>query len=205
MDRTQFQQHHFEETGISCPPSILNASEKRRMDFLAGRALTKRAFEYFDLPHKDVPIGPDCVPIWPTDIRGSISHTENWAAVLISLETKYFPGVDIEATLSERAMHSVSRIVLDSCEQRAITQSGLSQRTGMAAAFSGKETLYKALYPIVGSYFGFEAARLTNMSAQGGMEFELTKKLGKGLLEGQIHKIELNVFSNQVLTWLIHK
>jgi len=51
--------------------------------------------------------------------------------------------------------------------------------------FSAKESLFKALYPHVGNYFGFEAAKLLELHLEAGvLIFELRSSLSSQIISG---------------------
>ncbi|MCJ8335962.1 MAG: 4'-phosphopantetheinyl transferase superfamily protein, partial [Epibacterium sp.] len=73
------------------------------------------------------------------------------------------------------------------------------------AVFSAKETLYKALFPVVQSFFGFEAAEFVGVSDPGVLTLRLTKTLHASLAEGSMFNIRFTVEGDRVFTWLVQQ
>lgn len=97
----------------------------------------------------------DRSPCFPESVSGSISHHHNQAIALLSDSKKLAIGGDSErcnpSVLQEIKLHLTSdneRInFLDlSCDGNFL----------LLLTFSAKESLFKALYPRVGYYFGCE-------------------------------------------------
>jgi len=204
MGQCAFYPELFNEMGIYLPSQLKTAVAKRRAEFLAGRVLARSAFLELDLLPETIPIGLNRAPVWPTGVQGSISHTKKWCAALVTRQAGHFPGVDIEANLSERAIQSVGDTIMDLSEHTIAETTGLGRTAAMTAVFSGKETLFKALHPITRKYFGFEAARLHALSQRDIFRFSLTRELATNFPKGQMHNINVCFFSGHVLTWCMH-
>lgn len=205
LNKGAFDPGLFDIAGVDLPEGLHGAIDKRRAEFLAGRALAHRALDALGHPHVQIPIGPNRAPIWPKGIQGAISHTNDWCAVILTNQPDLYLGVDVEVNLTQDAMKSVSRVVLNQDEESTISNADIPRNAALAAAFSGKETLYKGLYPLVGKFFGFDAARLIQFTGDGHIQFELTRDLADSLLKGQKHTVQLLRFEKHVLTWHIHK
>ena len=74
-------------------------------------------------------------------------------------------GVDVEPLDSASRVESVRRLFIDTQEQALVTASPIEDAVLLMAIFSAKESLFKALYPSVGRWFGFQAARVIDASA----------------------------------------
>lgn len=132
---------------------------KRRRDFEAGRTAARRALADLGVdPASPVLQGAHREPLWPTGITGSITHAHGWAIAAVAPSTAvgglgidlehrdaWFPGLANEVAFGAELDHLRS---LGPEEQRAAT----------VALFAAKESVYKAFFPRVGRYFGFEAA-----------------------------------------------
>ena len=75
----------------------------------------------------------------------------------------------------------------------------------VTALFSAKETLFKALYPSVGRFFGFEAATLSEPPKASSLTLRLTEPLGANLPAGRCFDIRVQFATDHVLTWLINR
>ena len=75
-------------------------------------------------------------------------------------------GIDIQTSLSTPAAEKLQGRILSRDEVRVIEQHPLPRATSVALCFSAKESIYKALYPIVKRYFGFASAELYAIDTQ---------------------------------------
>ena len=72
-----------------------------------------------------------------------------------------------------------------------------------AQIFCAKETLFKALYPVVQEVFGFDCAETVALPDANHIQLRLTKPLHPTLPEGSIFEICHMRLPDQTLTWLI--
>ncbi|NUF45435.1 hypothetical protein HUN11_17015, partial [Acinetobacter pittii] len=75
--------------------NLSTAHNKRKVEFIASRQLIKYGLN--DLAYKPVNIekGTFGEPIWPQGLNGSISHTKEWVAIIITNKA-WQVGIDIE-------------------------------------------------------------------------------------------------------------
>ncbi len=158
------------------------AVAKRRAEFLAGRWAARRALAALGIegaPGRN----QDGSPRWPAQIVGSITHGAERAlcAVARSSDVRSL-GIDAERLMSPAAKDELrARICSD--EERAVLAAGLTapEHHLVTFAFSAKESLYKCLYPLVGQFMDFSAARVvaaTGRTAGERLVGELTLELG---------------------------
>ncbi|MGB0513303.1 MAG: 4'-phosphopantetheinyl transferase family protein [Wenzhouxiangellaceae bacterium] len=162
----------FEHFGIEQPDSIRRAVPKRKAEFLAGRLAARWCMQqsgFAPEPAPAIPIGQHRAPVWPKGVTGSISHTTNRAiCALCPAWTAAGLGIDLEDLLSPSRADSVAAQIHDDRELQLAVQSGIAANAATTLIFSAKESLFKALYPRVREYFGFEQARLREISAVDG-------------------------------------
>jgi len=152
FDRSDFDPSFFQSFEIECPSKLDSAVDKRQADFLAGRLITTRAFEQLALPAANIPIGPNREPVWPDGVVGSISHTKDMCGCLISTNPSLLVGIDIEAKMKPQSLRAARAKALNETERDLIDdQDQVELDVLTALLFSGKETLFKALHPIVHS------------------------------------------------------
>lgn len=90
-------------------------------------------------------------------VAGSLSHTYGHAIALVSpQEADLIPGVDIE-TFSSLTIRQTANLFSSLDEQALLADSGIDYEIALLVTFSAKESLFKALYPEVRYFFGFEA------------------------------------------------
>lgn len=136
---------------------LANAGRKRKAEHLAGRIAAAHA-----LPDHAVPgIGPSGEPLWPEGVSGSITHSGTQAMAVVVRHPTALVGIDCEAILAEREAREIQDGIIDAQEAMCLTRSGYPFAQALTLAFSAKESLFKALFPQVRTYMGFDFARVT--------------------------------------------
>ena len=148
----------FKHPEIHLPDTLKGAVLKRQAEFMAGRLCAYEAMSFFRYEgDKSVAFCEDRSPIWPVEFKGSITHTEETAVVVIGLaEMIEMIGIDLEGVMSDGTYRLVASRVLNKNDALKAKHSAFWG----TLIFSAKESLYKALYPEVRKFFGFEAASL---------------------------------------------
>jgi enterobactin synthetase component D len=68
--------------------------------------------------------------------------------------------------------------------------------------FAAKEALYKALFPTVGRFFGFESARARPVASGGAVELELVEDLHEVHTAGSVYRVDLRWQDRSVMASL---
>lgn len=127
--------------------AVAGAGERRRREFLTGRACAHAALAALGRDAGPVAVGPDRRPVWPPGVVGSIAHAGAWAgAVVARAEDVRAVGFDLEP-LEPPLTPDVERLVGIAGDPAAPYRSKV--------AFSAKECVYKALFPATGRPFDF--------------------------------------------------
>ncbi|CUH81081.1 4'-phosphopantetheinyl transferase family protein [Tropicibacter naphthalenivorans] len=202
FDLGRFAPALFETLGITRPPRLSRAVDKRLAEYLAGRAMAAVALDALGLPPAFIDTAESRAPIWPAGLSGSITHARGHCACLLLPAPARAPGLDIEALATDRALDSILHVAVNETEAALLnTAPDLSQAATLT--FSAKETLFKALFPTVRSHFGFDCARLCALPARGTLPLELTQTLAPSLPKGQRWDIRYEAQPDHVLTWLV--
>ena len=183
MNRTELQTHplifesscsfrlvvqHLKLAGFGSP---------RKAQSLVARAVCSEILDLFGLTNVDIKRGEHGEPLWPAGFSGSISHCltgDKQALIAVALcQSSHLVGIDIEALNRLDQMSRVKGLVFNSEEENLLVGVG---QYGLLVGFSAKETLYKALYPIVKKPVWFSAVRLVAASRQI-LQFAPTEKL----------------------------
>ncbi|MDY6925445.1 MAG: phosphopantetheinyl transferase [Pseudomonadota bacterium] len=145
------------------------AVPKRRAEFAAGRRAARAALAALGHPAQAIPAGPGRAPVWPEGIAGSLTHDRDLAlaAVVASGE-----DIGIDLTAAEALPGETRRAILPHDAEAGLDD--LAAR----AAFSAKESLFKALYPCIETYFGFDAAIAAPDIDAGTVVLRLTGAIG---------------------------
>ncbi|MBB5018473.1 enterobactin synthetase component D [Chitinivorax tropicus] len=170
---TQFDRDHFDHELLNAlpgmlPDSIRRSAAKRQADFLSGRLCALSAMAALQLPPMVPGIGEDRSPQWPAGVVGSITHGAGLALAAVACAADCLGvGIDVETLQKPDTMHSVAEQVLTPHELhiRALLPD-MQQADFISTVFSLKESLYKALYPIVGKSFYFQDAELVAWQAE---------------------------------------
>ncbi|MGO1070340.1 4'-phosphopantetheinyl transferase family protein [Lysobacter sp. CA199] len=171
--------------GLDFPPQFARAVAKRRGEYLAGRICAQRALRRLGVPAGQIGIGPDREPLWPAGAIASISHAGDRAVCIASDDPRVIGlGIDIERGIGAELAEQIRGVVVDAAEETLIRAGFDDFPFGLAAAFSAKESLYKALFPQVRRFFGFEAMRLAQVEPQR-LVFAAAQTLAPGVRAGQ--------------------
>ncbi len=138
---------------------LSSAGRKRKADHLAGRIAAFHALNRQTLPG----IGTSGEPLWPAGVCGSISHSGSLAVAIC--QEKGLVGIDCEAIIAENEACDIQDGVVDTQEAQRLAESGLPFDLAFTLAFSAKESLFKALFPQVQTWMGFESARVTALTS----------------------------------------
>ena len=175
-----FDRQLFHDHGVELPDALRQAAPKRQAEYLAGRVAAQYLFRRIGQADFALHTGPHRYPLWPHDWTGSISHSGELAICLLA-PTDAFQGcgVDVEGVAHSGRLRVLERRVLDEGETEALCASlDLDRCQALTVGFSAKESLFKALYPIVGFYFGFAHARLQAVDhSSKRLRFALSPKL----------------------------
>ncbi|CAD5108466.1 4'-phosphopantetheinyl transferase family protein [Zestomonas carbonaria] len=167
---------------IDLPPGIRRSAPRRQAEFLAGRLCTRKALEALT-GTATVPLqGTDRSPQWPASVCGSITHNRHRALAMVALREDFRAlGIDIETRLDEGQSHALAGEILARSEHERFLAMPKERRAWLLTlAFSLKESLYKALYPLTGTQFYFEHAELLDWSPDGHARLRLLCDLSDG-------------------------
>ncbi|MCX8509150.1 MAG: 4'-phosphopantetheinyl transferase superfamily protein, partial [Rhodobacteraceae bacterium] len=144
-----------EFTDIPLPAALARAVLKRRNEFRAGRHCARHALRSLGVPATIPLIGPDRAPVWPEGIVGSISHSANHAiAVVASRQTCRGLGIDVEILTGTDDLAALSPHVATRAEMRLL-RATYGPAESFALLFSGKEAIYKAIFPQIRRFVDF--------------------------------------------------
>lgn len=132
----------------------------RRWDWVMGRRCARRAIETLGLEPSPVLSGERREPLWPGGVVGAITHTAGYAAAAVARAGEVV-ALGIDAEPDEPLPQGVLRRVALEAEQEWIA----AWKPGAATVghidrllFSAKESIYKAWYPVAGTWLGFDDA-----------------------------------------------
>lgn len=177
---------------------LADAGRKRKADHLAGRIAAAHA-----LPDHTVPaIGPSGEPLWPDGISGSITHSGTQAMAVVVRDRHALIGIDCETILPENEAREIKDGIIDAQEERVLSHSGYPFALALTLVFSAKESLFKALFPQVQAYMGFDSARVILLD-DNTLTLALTRQLS-GFNEGTAFTLHWQLRGEQAITLLSH-
>ena len=192
----------FQRSAVPPPASIQRSVAKRQAEFLAGRVCARAALQQLD--HLDcIPaIGEDRAPVWPSHISGSITHSTGHAAAIVGHKAQWRGlGMDLENVLTrERAERLAGEILTADELQRMATVDREQAALLVTLTFSVKESLFKALYPIVQTRFYFEHAEVVQWSPAGHVRLRLLIDLSSEWCHGKELVGQFAVADGQLLS-----
>lgn len=169
--------------------TISNFHPKRKDEYVLGRMCASKAFENcLGLELLSLPSHKDRSPIWPIEVVGSIAHDKNYVGAAVAKKSDLIGlGIDFEEmgrTKMELSSHIRSnedlKYHVDFSEEELLT-----------LIFSTKESLYKALYPLVQKFFGFEDAALRSINLDTGIfQIDLLTQLSLNFGPNSLHSFQ---------------
>lgn len=192
----------FQRSAVPPPPSIQRSVAKRQAEFLAGRLCARAALQQLDQLDCVPAIGEYRAPVWPGHISGSITHSTGHAAAIVGHKAQWRGlGMDLENLLTlERAERLAGEILTTDELQRMAALPREQIALLVTLTFSVKESLFKALYPIVQKRFYFEHAEVLEWSAAGYVRLRLLTDLSAQWCHGTELEAQFVVDGEQLLS-----
>jgi 4'-phosphopantetheinyl transferase EntD len=127
--------------------------EKRYAEFCAGRSQARRLIAMINGTAQPLLIGDYRQPLWPSDVSGSISHSDQFCAVAVAPREKIADlGIDVDTL--EALDPGVIDVVLTDNEVSQTEEN--SEDWVSKLIFSIKESNYKCCYSKVRTYIDFK-------------------------------------------------
>jgi len=123
---------------------------KRRKSFVMGRVCSKNSLSKIYDDYFPVLVGKNRQPLWPEKVTGSISHSGDYCASVVTLknESLISIGFDIE-TSKDISDFFIDYVCTDWEKLNRGNLAGLSHIEFSKLVFSIKESFYKAIYPVL--------------------------------------------------------
>jgi enterobactin synthetase component D len=165
FDPAQLDPEDFDRWGIPAQKGV----SKRQAEFLAGRLCALEALRGLTGKPFVPPVGEDRAPQWPQGIVGSITHSAGGAGVGAGHREHWAGlGLDIERVMTPERADRLANEILTPSELESYALLSLSERAELVTrAFSLKESLFKALYPLVRQRFYFQDAAVAEVTQHG--------------------------------------
>ncbi|WP_221178476.1 4'-phosphopantetheinyl transferase family protein [Pseudomonas frederiksbergensis] len=202
FDTSQLAIDDFQRSAIAPPASIQRSVAKRQAEFLAGRVCARAALQQLEGLSFVPEIGEDRAPVWPAHIAGSITHSTGRAAAIVANKAHWRGlGMDLENLLNvERAERLAGEILTPAELQRMAAGPSDQVALLVTLTFSVKESLFKALYPIVQQRFYFEHAEVLEWTVDGQVRLRLLTDLSSEWRNGTELEAQFGVQDGQLLS-----
>ena len=129
--------------------SVALAVPRRRLEFAIGRECARRAIAALGHARVSLPRGQDRAPIWPSDLVGSITHTDSWAAAAVGRRKDGFAAVGIDLEVANELAADLWPRICTPEEQTTLTGiGGLSPGLAARVLFCLKEAAFKCQFPV---------------------------------------------------------
>lgn len=175
----------------------------RKQEFLLGRVCASKAYELCTgKPLLNLAPNKDRSPAWPNDVVGTISHNQYWVGAAVAKKADLI-GVGMDFEVMGRTKLALSSQIRS--ERDVKTLAKFSDEELLTLIFSCKETLYKALHPIVKIFFGFEDAAVTRIDLEHNtFEIVLLSQVGPNFGPNGLNKFlgRFTIYNNSCLTVL---
>ena len=147
------------------PAALAGAVRRRQLGYLGGRLCAERALAQIDRNAAGPERGADGEPLWPAAMRGSITHTDEYAHA-VALEAQQCGGIGID---SEPIVASAREIFASCCTpfERRAWFAGADEPLRATILFSAKESFYKAIYPLVKRFVDFDEIEVVSWDEAG--------------------------------------
>lgn len=174
---------------------ISKAVGKRRLEFTAARHCARAAMARLGLPPVPVLPGSHGAPRWPPGVVGSMTHCAVYRAGAVARASEVITlGIDAEP--HEALPPGVHDLVTIPGERQQLARlsATVPEICWGRLLFSAKESVYKAWFPLMNCWLGFEDARLS-IDPAGGI-FTAQLLVPGPVIQGK----QLNEFSGR---WLV--
>lgn len=189
FDENAYRIKDFSTYGITLPENLGRAVIKRQSEYLAGRLCAQAVLKTYAMEKFQVMNGADRAPIWPENIKASISHAKGIAVAMATNDPQVKGvGIDIEYLMHNKQELELQSSILNPDEIKIFVKFAMLHAHPLSIIFSAKESLYKALYPSVKAFFSFDAASLISFD-ENKLTFTINQIQGNGVLKGQLIEV----------------
>ena len=178
------------------------SSTRRQIEFSQGRSCAHQALAKFKLEAEPIPRNAKTrEPCWPEAVRGSITHSGEYAAAAAGLADDVSGiGIDLES-LSRVVDFNISRHV---CVEKELewlkTLSPTKANHGLRIIFSAKESIFKCLFPISKTYLYFKDATVEIDEDSAEFTFTLSRECSGITEAGFRHSGKFSIIDKMLLT-----
>jgi len=169
LTRCDHRDGWFDELTPVEKKQIGDVCEKRYSEFAAGRSQARQLIASLTGVAETLLIGSYRQPLWPKEVIGSISHSDEYCAVAVAPKS-VLDGLGLDVEPFEDLDTDVAEVVLTDAEHAStaeidaqLIRSGAEPMGGKAhkLIFSIKEAIYKCCYPKVQAFIDFKQCNVS--------------------------------------------
>jgi enterobactin synthetase component D len=178
------------------------SSTRRQTEFSNGRSCAHKALAKFKLESEPIQRNAKTKePCWPEAVRGSITHSGDYAAAAVGLADDVSGiGIDLES-LSRVVDFNISRHVCVEQELEWLkTLSPAKANQGLRIIFSAKESIFKCLFPISRTYLYFKDATVEIDEDSSEFIFTISRECSGITEAGFQHSGKFSIIDKMLLT-----
>ena len=144
------------------------AVEKRRREFVTGRACARQALARLGVRSRAVPSGPRGEPVWPRGVVGSITHCRGYVACAVA-SRGVLDAIGIDAEPHVALPEGILPDIVTPAENERLTDLGTAcpDVHWDRVWFCAKEAVYKAWFPLTRRWLGFHDVEVSVGRADG--------------------------------------
>lgn len=152
---------------VGLPAWIQHATRSRQLTYLGGRLCAETALLAATGQCEAIATGEGGAPCWPAGATGSIAHTQGHAwAVVGRLDQGHHLGIDSECIVDENGAQDIVALCCTPWERTRWFPS--MHPIGATLLFSAKESVYKAIHPIVKRFVDFDEVEMIDCTSATG-------------------------------------
>ncbi len=184
---------------------VENAVEKRQREFATARMIARQLLAEFGVYRYPLLNDDDRVPIWPTDLLGSISHCNECCLVAVQRKNNGPINIGVDIEPDDPIDADLWPAFATEHELRWIKSQNNSNSGRMAhLLFSAKEAVYKCVFPITRKFIEFHDVEIecdldANVFYPTIRDLEVTGKLGSTILTGRFQRSNGFIFTSSSL------
>ncbi len=184
---------------------VERAVEKRQREFATARVIARQLLTEFGVYRYPLLNDDDRVPIWPTDLLGSISHCKECCLVAVLRKNNGAINIGVDIEPDDPIDADLWPAFATEHELRWIKSQNKSNSSRLAhLLFSAKEAVYKCLFPITRKFLEFHDVEIecdlsANVFYPTIRDLEVTAKVGSAILTGRFQRTNGFIFTSSLL------
>jgi 4'-phosphopantetheinyl transferase EntD len=139
---------------------VARAVERRRREFTTGRHCARAALGRLGLTPAAIVKGERGAPRWPEGVVGSITHCAGYRAAAVARAADQM-AIGIDAEPNQPLPADVLQLISLPRERARLEAIAAPDVACDRLLFSAKESVYKAWFPLTGSFLNFDGADIT--------------------------------------------